>query len=702
MSAPNESAVSLRWLLDDLGEPLAAAWQDVRDRMRIPNEQTIISAMDWISDPWIAKGVEVAGFLSTAAPIWDPPDQVDAWPDFGVGATLTAASLATRRTRDDTVSALISTATTDIHDGPGAAIEVFMASQRLIAKHGDEHMIFGDQVRAWILACVGSLLRGLAFNPADTDPETIAEATLARVGMPLGMRTPETWLITNEFGGRHLELLLNLTVQGNGEIAPLDPADLRIGQGIPWQQAWGWLSQDVPAEFARSAVQLAARLLRNPGLRLGLRRSITAANPELRTLATGVLRRWALTLKAMVWAEHALSLPWEVVRAADVACFAFSATKPEWPRRLLAISHRSGDVKPKLRHMAIWKSCRCAIDATYVPAWESNTGMIWGLFAAAAGIARVRTRGYETSLWCRREAEMVQHLIDRGDYLSNRVAFDIEYDQLSAFDEWETKVRGKPHVGLDAIATEFPPFGLEVWSPRPSPPLELTVFRAAGALRAMSAYIGDSSLVNRVVDDLRRHGDFKVIPAPTNQPDGWRRYAAIFEAVAALVGPLSADAVPLRLPDNYTEQDIALDRALTELIPDLSSGTAHVEDVLVAIEFLRTTWPVMVDQRRGRFLVINLQGVTQQQWIEDPRWSLHRGLTVLRSRPVPLWFLQLADQGLSTWDLPGDPPILTEHVEAQFGWMIETHPDVAEWRARYPEDSGLNMSAELLRLHKNG
>src|SRR3954447_15402456 len=54
------------------------AWQDVRDRMRIPNEQTIISAVDWISDPWIAKGIEVAGFLPTAAPIWKPPDQVDA------------------------------------------------------------------------------------------------------------------------------------------------------------------------------------------------------------------------------------------------------------------------------------------------------------------------------------------------------------------------------------------------------------------------------------------------------------------------------------------------------------------------------------------------------------------------------------------------------------------------------------------------
>jgi len=68
--------------------------------------------------------------------------------------------------------------------------------------------------------------------------------------------------------------------------------------------------------------------------------------------------------------------------------------------------------------------------------------------------------------------------------------------------------------------------------------------------------------------------------------------------------------------------------------------------------------------------------------------------------PVPLWFLQLADQTLSDWGLLGDPPILTEHVEAQFGWMLEAHPDPAEWRARYPDDSGLDVSAALRALHQ--
>jgi hypothetical protein len=97
-------------------------------------------------------------------------------------------------------------------------------------------------------------------------------------------------------------------------------------------------------------------------------------------------------------------------------------------------------------------------------------------------------------------------------------------------------------------------------------------------------------------------------------------------------------------------------------------------------------------------LVLNLQGFSKDQWIEHPQWSFHRRLAALRGTPVPVWFLQLANRELSYWDLPRDPPILTEHVEAQFGWMIETYPEAAQWRAQFSRDSGLTMSAALLRL----
>jgi hypothetical protein len=698
--APNESAASLRWLLDDLHDPLTAAWVDVRDRMRVPVDQTVVFAVDWISDPWITRGIQAAGIspLSTAAPVYDPPDEVDQWPHFNIGTTVAAASLPLRPTAHQTYANLLASVSADVEDA-GTAVEEFMASQQRITAYGDAQMVFGDQIRAWVLASIGSFLRGLVFTPPATDPERIAEITVMRLDAPRHFALPDLWVASNRFGDRYLELLLNLTMQQDGTIAPFDPVDLRVGQGIPWQQAWRWLSLDVPAELTSGALRLAARLLRNPGLRLGFQRALTSDDVERRTVATGIVRRWALTLKAMAWAEHALDQSWDVVRPADVVCTAFSAIKPEWPRRLIAISHRSAEVKPQLRQMQVWKSARCAIDATYIPAWETNTGMIWGLFAASPAVVRVQTPGYEASVWCRREAEMVHHLLDRADYFANRMAGDLLPSQLGALDAWETIARGKARDALALIQPEFPATGLTVWSPRPAPSWELAVLRAAGALRAMSAYVGNAVTVNRIVGELVHYGDFTLAPPPTNHRGGWPAYARIFLDAAAVATPSAADPFWLLLPDTYGEEELARDRSLTQLIPDLSAGGPQLGDVLVAVEFLRTIWPVMIDQHRGRFLILNLQGLSHEQWLENPEWSLHRGLAFLRGLPVPLWFLQLAGQQLSDWNLPGDPPILTEHVDAQFGWMLEASPIQAEWRARYPDDSGLEMSPSLRRLH---
>jgi hypothetical protein len=265
MAGANESAASLRWLLDGIGEPLAEAWSEVRDRMRLPTGQSVVIATDWISDPWVAKGVEPAGILPTAAPMYDPPDEVDAWPDFHVSTTFSTLSLPVTPSRHDAIRDLIA-ATSVGGDDREDATRDFLASQQLIASHGDEHMIFGDQVRSWILASVGSLLRGLAFAPPGIDENVIANQAVARVSAPLRLTLPDTWVLSNRFGDRHLELLLNLTVEANGSFAPLDPADLRIGQGIPWQQSWRWLSCDVPTALALDAVHLAARMLRNRGL----------------------------------------------------------------------------------------------------------------------------------------------------------------------------------------------------------------------------------------------------------------------------------------------------------------------------------------------------------------------------------------------------------------------------------------------------
>jgi hypothetical protein len=167
MAAPDESAVSLRWLLDDVGAPLTVAWCDIRDQMREPVDQRILFEVDWISDPCIAKGIQAAEPLPNAIPIWNPLDPVDAWPNFGVEASLAAASVPIRRTREDALETLLSTAPSIAKESTNAALEDFMASERQIKSHGDRHMIFGDQVRAWILAAVGSLLRGLAVTSSE-------------------------------------------------------------------------------------------------------------------------------------------------------------------------------------------------------------------------------------------------------------------------------------------------------------------------------------------------------------------------------------------------------------------------------------------------------------------------------------------------------------------------------------------------------
>ena len=40
-------------------------------------------------------------------------------------------------------------------------------------------------------------------------------------------------------------------------------------------------------------------------------------------------------------------------------------------------THRSAEAKPVLSRLNMWKSPHTAIDASYVPAWETNLGMIW-------------------------------------------------------------------------------------------------------------------------------------------------------------------------------------------------------------------------------------------------------------------------------------------------------------------------------------
>ena len=640
----------------------------------------------------MAKGVQTSP-LAAVAPLWSPPDELDDWPDFDVADAIAATGMTAERTHWSTVHARIADAGAVHSTDAARAVAEFLENEMRIARHGDAYMVTGEHVRAWLLASIGPLLRGLLLSP-EVDPEVLTEATVQRVRLPARMALPGSWVLANEFGDKYLELLLNLRMQSDGNLAPLDVVNLRIGQGESWRESWSWLSDEIDARGARAGVRLAAQIMRNEAVLTGVTGILASDEEGQRLLAAATLRRWMLTLKAMTWLEEALDATWHDVRPADLACTAFAAVKPEWPRRTFAVSHRSAEVKPALRRMPLWSSSRCAIDATYVPAWETNTGMLWGLFAATPAVLRVDTPRYGDSVWCRREHELTQYLLDSADFLTERYVLDVDLEGLERFGSsdrlWKS---GAPDLPLAKVLPEFPPM-ITVWTPPPLALWEASVLRAAGALRAMSAFLGDPQLVNGLVTDaLLPYGDLPG-PAPTNHhPGGWRRYAGIFRDLRELV-PDGDDGFALLLPQGYGADQMARDKEVLERVPDLAYGAPALDDVLVAVEFVRTIWPVMVEQGYGRFLAVNCRGLSREEWRADDRLSLQRGLVALRT-PVPVWLLQLAGQEVHAWGLPGDHPVLTEHLERQFTWMTEAFPDPQAARAAYPEVCGLKVSTAL-------
>jgi hypothetical protein len=468
-----------------------------------------------------------------------------------------------------------------------------------------------------------------------------------------------------------------------------------------WRENWDWLSEDIGFAEMREVVQLTAQIMRCVPIVKGLMRALSSERPELRTLALAVVRRWLLTLKAMSWLEASALESWSHVRAQDLACFAFGALKPDWPRRIMAVSHRSADVKPVLRTMRLWNSSRCAVDASYVPAWETNTAMVWGLFGATPAIVRVRSPAYADSVWCLREAELAEHLVKRRDFASNRWVLDIDVARLESLDDayavWDPADDPAP-AEQPSLFREFPP-PIQVWTPPPMPVWHVAMLRASAALRAINVMLGDPELANQVVDLLLQRPDLPG-PAPTNNPTAMREYATIFEELQAELGDAPQD-VAIRLPPGYDANQTRLDDELLGRLPDLSTGAPALRDVLVALEFLRIDWPMWVDAGYGRFLALNCRGLSRELLFEDEHFSLYRGLLNVRL-PIPLWIIQSGGQGMENWDLPGDFPIFTEYFDSQFSWMMEGFVEPRQVQSHYPENSGLVLSPALQQLCQQG
>ncbi|WP_447965061.1 hypothetical protein [Nitrospira sp. Ecomares 2.1] len=566
-------------------------------------------------------------------------------------------------------------------------------------------MISSDQIRAWLTTAFGSLLSGIALTPvSDTQfRKLVVQEVTKRISMIDSL--PSTELSTDVMD-HGCGTLYNTHSTPDG----LQTTIVRQGQGQEWQNHWAWLSvpQDVGA--MKATLSLAGLLLINEPLLMGLISTVRSGEKRPRKRALCVMRRWLLTTKVLAWLIGALEHNWTTVRPQDLACFAFSALSPAWPRRAVAISHRSSESKPVLSTLNMWSSPHAAIDASFVPAWETNTGMIWSLFAAVPLIARVESPAYFESEWCRREHEMIQYLLECADFYEERTIVDIGVDQLAELDvslyekgeKAGSSLRKKPET---APRYEFPPFSLVLVATLPMM-IDLALLRAAGALRLIHALVQNPSLANEVAGNAAAGNDID-IEAPTNNPDGWVAYGDIFRDLETLLGReepkqymvrmrqsrKDKHSLSLLLPDDYSALDIQLDHVSAGQIPDLSGGKYVLADVLAALEWRRTVLTWFLDQGYGDKVLVNISGINAEEWTTLPDMSLARGLLSLYS-DSPIWIMQRADQNAHLWPGFREQPIFTRYLEEQFSWIKPVVLN-SSWLLYYLANSGLDIESKL-------
>jgi hypothetical protein len=700
---PNESAATFKWLVARLGlgqsdrtGPVWSAWNDVLMTMRRASSsgQQILQSVDWISDFWVTRGAMPALIPGALAPTWMPPAEITHWPAFDAEDLVTLLVDRAARSKHSAFLELIAAESepADPDETAGAALARYLELKSgLVPRVFDVPAIQTEHIRVWLAAAVGHLLMFAALVP-QSQMVVLAKEVMRRLDIARYVSSQRYEL--DQVGDRHLEVLYNARMLPDGRMSF---GAVRIGQGEEWRDHWLSLAFDIGAEDTLEAVQMAARLLRCPSLVLGLASALSSGTGEIRLLATAVLRRWLLTLQAMAWLEAALLHSWMDIRPKDVCCFALNATKPDWPRRVVAISHRSQDAKPALRHMHVWKAGRIAIDANYAPSWETNIGMIWGLFAPTPAIVRIHSPSYRESVWCRRELELTDYVLKQSDFLTQRWIIDLEQREVSRLDAivqaWDPRASDAAPWPMP----EFPP-STEVCSPGPMPAWEIRMLRAGAALRLMLLALPGATpdLVNNLALHLQAGGEVPPeVHPPTNNPDGWRAYGAVFREANEIRGA-ALDELAVRLPSDYGPSEREVDLQMGQRIPDLQTGSPALRDVLVALEWLRVEYPQYVERRRGDYLAVNCQRLSRETWENDEQISLHRGLAGVRQRlPVPLWIIQLAGQDAEFWPLIGEVPIFTEHAAAQFGWMIEASFDRADSQRRYAQDSGLILAPAL-------
>jgi hypothetical protein len=569
-------------------------------------------------------------------------------------------------------------------------------------------MVSANQIRAWLATAFGDLLAGLALTPIEDDRtrEIVVQEVAKRIAGIDSLDREDRIFDFLDYG---CNSLYNTQVTRSG----LRQSRTRQGQGPEWQRHWRWLSMPQDAAVMTATLQLAGQLLINEPLLAGLDSTIRSGNEDARKRVLCVARRWLLTAKVLAWLQEALQHAWTTVTPPDLASFAFAAMSPAWPRRAVAVSHRSAEVKPALSRLNMWKSPHIAVDASYVPAWETNTGMIWNLFAPVPLIVRVQSPGYLASEWCRRESEIFQYLIDHADFLDGRAIIDVGADKVAELDTSLFRGGGAPASGsaraeaFPVPADEFPPFSLVLVGRLPSA-IDLAILRAAGALRLVNLLVQDPVRANMVASDAAAGAAIDMEP-PTNNPDGWAAYGEVFRDLEAAVRPPAQGKRPiveklrrrtaarqllsLRVPDDYPAHEMQMDRMGALQIPDLSDGQYHLGDILAAWEWRRTVLEWFMDENFGDKVIVDLVGFSAEEWNTLANFSLARGLLALNSLS-PTWIVQQAGQNAHLWSSFREQPIFTGHVDDQFSWLKPVIMDPS-WLIYYLASAGLGIEPDL-------
>ena len=114
----------------------------------------------------------------------------------------------------------------------------------------------------------------------------------------------------------------------------------------------------------------------------------------------------------------------EIGAPEDILCFAYAALRPEWPRRCVApepsLEYREAAARGHAILVLAEGGRRC--DLRPVVGVEHRDDL--GAVPPAPVVVRMASDAYRASEWCMRESELLDHLLERGDFMRGRVVID--------------------------------------------------------------------------------------------------------------------------------------------------------------------------------------------------------------------------------------------------------------------------------------